>query len=166
MVWNGIKEKPHRLDPSNYIGFIRCDFTAKLRGRQQFFNNPSTFSRHEAILLTSLATHDCDAALYMFMPDHVHIVLQGRSDESDVRSCMADFKQRSGYELSQSREGVARWQKDFYDRILRDESEYRRKLNYILMNPIRAGLAVSWKEYPYWGSTLYSKDDLLMGAKY
>jgi putative transposase len=111
-------------------------------------------------------TYECEAALYLFMPDHIHVILEGKSDVADVRQCMADFKQRSGFALSRDTHGAVRWQKDFYDRVHRDDKEYRRKLNYILMNPVRAGLAESWRSYPYWGSTVYSKDQLLMGAKY
>lgn len=103
------------------------------------------FQQQEEILLTCLEGHDCEASLYLFMPDHVHIVLQDRSDESDLRKCMSDYKQRSGYTFSQNHNGQARWQKDFYDRILRNEKEYRTKLNYILLNPVRAKLADSWK---------------------
>jgi len=39
-------------------------------------------------------------------------------------------------------------------------------MNYILMNPVRAGLVQSWREYPYWGSTIYRREDLLAGVKY
>jgi putative transposase len=165
MVWNGIREKPHRLDKSLYRGFVQCSFTAKLKPREKVFVAQATFAEHEAILLEALSRMGCEAHIYLFMPDHLHVILEGRSDESDVRGCMTRFKQGSSFLIKKYSNGELRWQKDFHDRIIRNEHELRTKLNYVLMNPVRGGLAESWKDYPYWGSTIYSKEALIMGAK-
>jgi mono/diheme cytochrome c family protein len=41
------------------------------------------------------------------------------------------------------------WQRDFFDHRLRKEESYREKADYILANPIRAGLTTSSEEWPY-----------------
>jgi REP element-mobilizing transposase RayT len=70
---------------------------------------------------------------------------------------MKRFKQRSSFWLAQNRPGI-RWQKDFYDHILRRDEDLIRHVRYILANPIRAGLVTDWRQYPYRGSTIFDLD--------
>jgi REP element-mobilizing transposase RayT len=39
------------------------------------------------------------------------------------------------------------WQDESYDRILRDEKEYLEKMNYIMNNPLKAGLVEKPEDY-------------------
>jgi putative transposase len=95
--------------------------------------------------------------IYLFMPDHLHIVLRGASDESDAYRGMRSFKQKTGYLFSKAGLGIV-WQKDFYDHILRTEDDLSNHLRYILNNPVRKGLARTWKEYPLKGSSVIDLD--------
>jgi len=45
--------------------------------------------------------------------------------------------------------GGFRWQKGFFDHRLRDHESARQKAEYILENPVRAGLAESADAWPY-----------------
>lgn len=92
------------------------------------------------------------------MPDHTHVLLEGKDVEADVLDCLSDSKQKSGYWLGQHT-GV-RWQKDFFDHILRKDEDIMKQVYYILNNPVRKGIVDSWKEYPYKGSTKYDLDAL------
>ncbi len=47
------------------------------------------------------------------------------------------------------RAGKPFWQHESYDRLVRDAEEFRRIDNYIVRNPVRAGLAVRPEEYPW-----------------
>ena len=42
-----------------------------------------------------------------------------------------------------------RWQRDFFDHRLRDDENFTDKANYILKNPVRAGLAARFEDWPY-----------------
>ena len=44
------------------------------------------------------------------------------------------------------------WQRSFHDRALRSEEDVRQVANYILMNPVRAGLVDEPSEYLLSGS--------------
>ncbi|HLO33684.1 MAG TPA: transposase [Anaerolineales bacterium] len=44
------------------------------------------------------------------------------------------------------REGVF-WQDESYDHVIRDNEEYIRIINYVLENPVKAGLACNWNEW-------------------
>jgi hypothetical protein len=73
-------------------------------------------------------------------------------------SC-AVFKQRTGFEWKQ-RTGQTLWQEGYYDRVLRDEECSLDVISYIADNPVAAGLAPSMAEYPLFGSTEHSIEDL------
>ncbi len=41
------------------------------------------------------------------------------------------------------------WQRDFFDHRIRNEASLAEKWNYIVQNPVRAGLVTSAEEWPY-----------------
>jgi hypothetical protein len=45
--------------------------------------------------------------------------------------------------------------------ILRQEEDRRTVIRYLLNNPIRAGLVASLNDYPYWGSGLWTREQLI-----
>jgi len=69
-----------------------------------------------------------------------------------------NFKQNSGYWLSQNQPQV-KWQKNFYDHILRRDEDVAKQVRYILENPVRKGLINNWKGYPFKGSTIYNLEE-------
>ena len=73
---------------------------------------------------------------------------------------MVMFKQLTGYWLARHLPGV-RWQKDFFDRVLRDDDELVRQLRYVAENPVRRGLVRDWREYAFTGSDVYDLGALL-----
>jgi putative transposase len=149
-----IKERKHRLSREAYMGRVRCAFTVCVQDRRTLFISDHVFHSMEDMLLEALLKAYCDAHIYLFMPDHCHLLIEGKSDESDLRQCVVDFKRKSGYWLSQNKYSQE-WQKDFYDHILRKDEDLEKLVRYILWNPVRKGLVEDWKAYPYKGSTLY-----------
>ncbi len=41
----------------------------------------------------------------------------------------------------------ALWQSESYDHIVRNGKEYSRIINYILLNPVKAGLVENWQDW-------------------
>jgi len=41
------------------------------------------------------------------------------------------------------------WQERYYEHALRDEKDFQKKYQYVLYNPLRAGLAKEPENYPY-----------------
>ena len=147
-------ERKHRLTPDLYKGNICCAFTCCIKDRFPLFVDNEPFKLFEEKLLASLKKFHCDAHVYLFMPDHVHLLLDSEYDEGDVRKAIIDFKQQTGYWFSKNKPAI-KWQKDFYDHVLRKEEDLEKHVYYILENPIRKGLVTDWKKYPYKGSTIY-----------
>ena len=80
--------------------------------------------------------------LILAMPDHLHmIVLIPRLPGID--SVMTDLKR------SVSMKRPIDWQRDGFDHRLRNRAQLRAKWNYVLMNPVRAGLCKTTEAWPY-----------------
>jgi len=152
-----IIEKKHRLPSENYIGKKMVAFTGNVKNRAALFSNKTAFRQIEKILLEALITHNCDAYVYLFMPDHFHFILSGKNPKSDIKKCIDSFKQKSGYWLYKNLPEY-KWQKDYYDHILKSDEDLFNHIIYILNNPVKAGLVKYWKDYNMKGSTVYDLD--------
>jgi hypothetical protein len=64
---------------------------------------------------------------------------------------MVAFKQRSGFWLAQNQAAI-RWQKNFYDHIIRIDEDLYAQVRYIVDNPVRRGLVRIWWEYSHTGA--------------
>jgi len=64
---------------------------------------------------------------------------------------MKGLKGATARRLNQSRgtKGTV-WQEESFDRIVRDQQELDEKLNYMFMNPVKAGLTSDPISYPGW----------------
>lgn len=153
-----IREQHHRLPPESYRGMQIVHFTACVQHMQPFFVNKSVFTKAEHLLIEQLPRFHVDAEVYLFMPDHCHILLRGNEETSDVLQCMYMFKQQTGYWLYKEYPQI-HWQKDFYDRVLRREEDAGTAVEYILNNPVRKGLVEDWKDYPFKGPTIHNFEE-------
>jgi putative transposase len=97
------------------------------------------------------------------MPDHVHLLAEGKTPESDLRPFMSSFKQKSGFTFSNVR-GARLWQDGYYDRVLRRDEDTLTVVRYILENAVRAGLVSRFSDYPYSGSDRYTLEELAISC--
>jgi REP element-mobilizing transposase RayT len=77
--------------------------------------------------LDSLVKNLCAAHVYLFMPDHAHLILQGENEHANIWKCMVAFKQKTGYWMSKNAP-VFEWQKDFFDHILRKDEDLKKQI--------------------------------------
>jgi putative transposase len=97
---------------------------------------------------------------YCFMCDHLHLLVEGKTDTSDCRRFIARAKQYSAYQHSrQFHERL--WQRYTFERVLREQESSATVTRYILENPIRAGLVERVEDYPFLGSFEYTLPHLL-----
>ena len=89
-----------------------------------------------------------DLGAAVVMPDHVHLLLMPRPGVTLSR-IMKGIKGASAHKLNQSRDRTGQvWQDESWDRIIRDEAELQEKLQYMLHNPVKAGLVKTPDDYP------------------
>jgi putative transposase len=95
----------------------------------------------------------CGFALlaYCFMPDHVHLLVEGVAEDADLQKFMKSWKQKTGFEYARAHNGHRLWQVGFVDHVIRSDESMERHARYILANPIRAGLARTIDQYPFAG---------------
>jgi REP element-mobilizing transposase RayT len=85
------------------------------------------------------------------MPDHLHLVLAPLDDGSAVYSVaeiMQGIKSSSAHRINRllSRKGQV-WQHESFDHVLRQEEGIRAKVEYVIQNPVRAGLVKTVSDY-------------------
>jgi putative transposase len=135
-------EKLHRLHREYYQGEITTAFTLCIQNKEPLFLNQSVVTDFVSILIATLGNSNCIAPAYCFMPDHLHIILTGKTANADAWKTVVSYKQKTGYGLSRNMPAV-RWQKDFYDHVIRSEKTIATQVRYILDNPVRKGIASS-----------------------
>lgn len=104
----------------------------------------------------------CEILTYCFMPDHVHLLVEAMDDGSDGSGFIARSKQYAGFSYK-ARTGHRLWQRDSFERVLRDNEGSLAVSRYILANPVRAGLVTQPFDYPYSGSFAWDRQALLDG---
>ena len=97
------------------------------------------------------------------MPDHVHLLVSGLTEDSDCRAFIRAMKQYTGYYFRKAT-GRALWQRYGYEHVLRSDLERATTIRYILDNPLRAGLAKRLEDYPFLGSERYTVEELVAQA--
>lgn len=146
-----IREKKHRLERSEYCGQVEVVFAACLRGRELGRHDDKVVLANIEILAKAVRSKKCSAPVYCFMPDHLHVLIRGLYVDSDTWAAMVTFKVQSGVWFSKNSPSL-RWQKDFYDHIVRNGEDAREQVRYIAANPCRAGLVDHWQEWHFTGS--------------
>lgn len=77
---------------------------------------------------------------YVVMPDHLHALATPTS--STLERCISLIKGGFSYRAKREESFAGEvWQQRYYDRRVRDAGEYQAMRNYLLMNPVRRGLA-------------------------
>ena len=142
--------KYHRLPRYRYKGRVSASFTLCVQDRRCLFSEPDVV-RSFADFLKEIAENRIFNVVFCFMPDHAHLIFMGTSHDSDLILGVEDFKQLTGHWLGANHPEF-KWQKSFYDRVIRSTEELAATVRYVLDNPVRAGLVSNWFEYPYTGA--------------
>jgi len=113
--------------------------------------------------------YDLDA--YCIMSNHVHVVfspLTIQPSGTDVANSaentpqtedlcyhpLSDIMQSlKGYTAHRANRLLGRsgafWQRESYDHVIRDPTEWQRIINYVLNNPVKAGLVDTWEKWQW-----------------
>ena len=95
-----------------------------------------------------------------FMPDHLHLLVEGQSESSDLIRFAYLAKQRSAFTYRRLCKGCL-WQKGYFEHVLRDDEITQVTAKYILENPVRGQLVDEPADCPFSGSLVYSQKQLL-----
>jgi REP element-mobilizing transposase RayT len=110
------------------------------------------------------------------MPDHVHVLFEpqvkdlGGEGESIFWSLAEIFqgiKSASAHKIAKARGKRGRvWQEEYFDRLIRSESDLQEKFLYICRNPWDSGIVGSTEDYPWlWTPERLFGDDSVMSGR-
>jgi len=156
--------RPRRIAGHAYTGVQRYFLTTCTHDRAEFFICDDIV--HPVVDRILQSCRQCEMAMiaYCVMPDHVHMLVDGASAASDFVRFASLAKQHTGYWFKQCF-GARLWQKGYYEHILRDEESTEDVVFYIIANPVRKGLVERVENYPYWGSGICSREEMLASLR-
>lgn len=87
---------------------------------------------------------------YVIMPNHVHFIAKTIAGAGDMQTIISRWKGKTSRaaNLTLNRSGSF-WQRDWFDRVIRNEHELKRTMQYIQQNPVKARLCTKWEDYPW-----------------
>ena len=126
----------HRLRTTDWIFFVTVNLRRGIRH----------FSQDEFPLLIRALSASRKrvpflVCAYVLMPDHCHALI-GVREPVTISRAMQDVKWLAARLINRHR-GTrgAIWQRQFWDRFVRDAKELTERINYMHLNPVRRGLA-------------------------
>jgi putative transposase len=154
-----MSDRPHRLPDFPYVGRQRYSLTFCTHQRRTLFKDANVVEEAVRQILRSARSHDFAIVAYCFMPDHLHLLVEGQSDTADLIAVAHAVKQRIAYQYRRTHD-ITVWQKGYYERVLRDDEATLTVAKYVLENPVRAGLVAEPQDYPFSGSFVWTWDHL------
>lgn len=133
--------------------------------RREYFSNTTLGERVRAQLLSTVARWGVEIIAYCFMPDHLHVLVEGKTEHADCRKCADAFRRTSGFYFRRER-GNRLWQDGYFDHVLRKEDATLDVVSYIVLNPVTAGLYADANAYPLLGSSRFELSELLTATEW
>jgi REP element-mobilizing transposase RayT len=99
-------------------------------------------------LLEVVASGLCSLEAYVVMPNHVHVLWTPAVALPALLQQVKGPTARNGNRLL-GRSGEPFWQPEYFDRMVRNASEFGQIRRYIEWNPVKAGLAAHPEEFSW-----------------
>ena len=121
-------------------------------------NGPTWLADQRVANLVAEALHYRDSKdfrldCFSIMPNHVHTVFKPLGEEApskSLSSIMHSLKRNTAKQANRVLErSGAFWEHESFDHYIRDETERKRIVKYVLENPVKAGLVRHWTEWPW-----------------
>jgi putative transposase len=155
--------KSTRLETFDYRGCYRYFLTFCTFDRRRVFSCAEVVEPLRWQIQRVAAEQSFAVPAYCFMPDHLHLLVEGQQETSDARRFITRTKQTTGHWYASTRRERL-WQRYSYDRVLRRSEDTIAVVRYIAANPVRAGLVAHPLDYPYSGSLSYPRSVLVDGT--
>jgi REP element-mobilizing transposase RayT len=152
--------RPRRLSESKYIGHVTISFTIETKDRIAPFGDDTCAAYVVDELLRCAERFDVAIPAYCIMPDHCHVLAKGTSTAAKPLTMIVRWKQQTGYWYRQQT-GQFLWRPGLWDRVFRTDDDVGDNVDYILANPVRAGLVADSASYKWSGSSRMSLAELV-----
>jgi len=142
--------RPKRLPTFDYCGPFAYSLTFCAFERQKHFESVSVVSSVRSEILRTASDRAFAVLAYCFMPDHLHLLVQGAEMEAALPPFAKLARQRASHASRASRSGIL-WQEGFFERTLRRDEDLTAVASYIAHNPVRAALIERAEDWPFSG---------------
>jgi putative transposase len=143
-----VAARPRRIRGFSYRGKHRYLVTLCTRYRELRFVDGHLVSVVLSQLQRTASEKRFTILAHAFMPDHVHILVEGLEEDSDLRSFVKLAKQRAEY-AARTLGVYPLWQEGYWDVVLKSWNPIDDALRYVVENPVTAGMSPRWRRHPY-----------------
>jgi len=125
-------------------------FTTKRR--EKVFDDPLLAMKVSACMASDETWRGAKLHAWVLMPDHAHAVVE-LDGTASLASVVKRAKAMTALACNRYRQVIGRvWSKAFHDRALACPLAVEYAVAYVLVNPVRAGIAADIGGYSFWGA--------------
>ena len=144
-------KKRIRLKNFEYKGSYRYFITLCAANKRRVFEDVIFINWLVEVLRENSRVAGFKVWAWCFMPDHLHLLVEGEGADSDVKRFISAYKQRTAF-YYKKKTALPLWQINFYERVLRKEEDTVSVAWYIFNNPVRKNLVSDYRQYDSLGS--------------
>ena len=132
----------------------------------QVFFSEDDYRQYVAILHKQACRHALDIWAYCLMPNHVHLVVVP-SSEQGLAVPLGRAHHRYALEINSRNDWTGHLWQERFSSFPMDEAHLMAAIRYVLLNPVRAGLARTAIEWPHSSARaqVLGEPDLLVNCK-
>jgi putative transposase len=145
-----VRRSSPRAKGFDYRGGYRYHVTFVTHERREHLVEPAHANMVIAALLGAASATEFEIDAYCAMPDHVHVLIRGESAACSLHAFAHRFKQATGFAFKRAT-GEQLWQRSYHDHVLRPDEPSLPHAEYILLNPVAAGLVRNEVDWPFSG---------------
>ncbi len=150
-----------RLPRAYYQAFAVVHWTVTMESRARGWLDNDFHARFRELALHTAHREGLVCPAYVLMPDHLHLIWMGLRLDSDQINAMRMLRKQLQLELDRRQPASGPGfllQKQAHDTVLRERERKRSAFAsacfYVLNNPVRAGLALNAREWPWLGMVI------------
>ena len=142
------RKKRIRLPETTYgVSVTVWLVTTGTEGRKPCFADDGLATKASDVLVSVCAHHGATLIAGCVMPDHAHAVVEITT--GNLVAIVRSFKSLVVRQWWESGESGTLWQRSFHDRGLRTRADIESTVDYVLQNPVRAGLVDLAEDFPH-----------------
>jgi hypothetical protein len=142
-----------KTSPFTYRGMYRYLITLSTLHSKRLFTALPNAVKVLDVLRECAWDHHFDVVGYSFLPESLRLLIQGKTEESDMRALLSAFRSKSSAAL-EAEVGHALWKPRYLERVLRKKDDTTLVLRDLFQTPVRLGLVQSVEQYQLHGSFL------------
>ena len=128
------------------VPFVPLHIRQRGIDRSPCFQRDADYDLYTGLMSELVGKARCQLHAYVLMPNHVHLLITPKIEPPVAPRKVKGASAREANRLL-GVTGRPFWQDESYDHLVRSQEQFERIGNYILQNPVRAGLVRSEGEY-------------------